>query len=61
MKDVSDVARQLAKLSVEARRRKWGAKGFRKKMQKWGKLGGRPTKKGKRNGNRISRGRTSSR
>jgi hypothetical protein len=39
-------------LSVAARRRKWGARGFREKMQTWGKLGGRPrTKKGKGNGN----------
>ena len=48
----SQAARELAKLSVVARRRKWGAKGFREKMQAWGKLGGRPRgKKGKRDAN----------
>ena len=35
-------AQSLAALSVEARKDKWGNKGFRKKMQTWGKLGGRP-------------------
>jgi hypothetical protein len=52
MNKASEAARELAKLSVAARRRKWGAEGFREKMQAWGKLGGRPRdKKGKRNGN----------
>jgi hypothetical protein len=45
---VSEAAKELAKRSVAARRRAWGKKGFRKKMQEWGKLGGRPSKKGKR-------------
>ena len=38
----SEAARMLALRSVEARRAKWGADGFTKKMQAWGKLGGRP-------------------
>jgi hypothetical protein len=49
MSKVSEAARALAKCSIEARRLKWGRVGFRKKMQAWGKLGGRPPKKeGKR-------------
>jgi hypothetical protein len=52
MSKASEAARELAKRSVTARRRKWGKAGFRKKMQAWGKLGGRPrSKKGNRNGN----------
>jgi len=47
-KKANKAARELANLSVAARKRKWGKKGFRKRMQAWGKLGGRP-KKGKRN------------
>jgi hypothetical protein len=52
MNKISEAARQLAKRSIAARRLKWGEVGFRKKMQAWGKLGGRPrTKKGKDNAN----------
>jgi hypothetical protein len=52
MRKASEAARELAKLSVAARRRKWGADGFRQKMQAWGKLGGRPRgKKGNPNAN----------
>jgi hypothetical protein len=48
----SEAARVLARRSISARLQKWGAAGFRKKMQAWGKLGGRPRgKKGKRNAN----------
>ena len=47
----SKAAQELARLSVAARRRKWGKAGFRERMREWGKLGGRPPKKGKRNGN----------
>jgi hypothetical protein len=46
MSKASEAAKELAKRSVAARRLKWGNAGFRKKMQAWGKLGGRP-KKGK--------------
>jgi hypothetical protein len=50
MGKISEAARELAKLSVTARRLKWGEQGFREKMAAWGKLGGRPrAKKGKRN------------
>jgi hypothetical protein len=44
MSKASEAARELARLSVASRRRKWGAEGFREKMQAWGKLGGRPKK-----------------
>jgi len=45
----SKAAQELARLSVAARRRKWGREGFRARMRAWGKLGGRPPKKGKDN------------
>jgi hypothetical protein len=52
MTKASEAARELARLSVSARRLKWGEKGFREKLQAWGKLGGRPRgKKGNRNAN----------
>ena len=44
MNKTSQAARELAKLSVAARRRKWGEQDFRAKMA-WGKLGGRPRTK----------------
>jgi hypothetical protein len=48
----SEAARMLARRSVEARRRKWGKRGFRERMQAWGKLGGRPrAKKGNADAN----------
>jgi len=50
MNKASEAARTLAKRSVEARRQKWGEEEFKEKMWAWGKLGGRPTKKGKHNG-----------
>jgi len=46
----SKAAQELARLSVAARRRKWGREGFRARMRAWGKLGGRPPKKGNDNG-----------
>jgi hypothetical protein len=46
MKKASDAARELARRSVEVRKQKWGKKGFRERMRAWGKLGGRPPKKG---------------
>jgi hypothetical protein len=47
-KKKNEAARSLAKKSVQARREKWGEKEFVRKMRKWGKLGGRPPKKGKK-------------
>jgi hypothetical protein len=49
-KKKNEAALLLAKKSVQARREKWGEKAFVQKMRKWGKLGGRPPKKGKHDG-----------
>jgi hypothetical protein len=43
MTKASKAAKELARLSVAARRRKWG-KNFDQKMREFGKLGGRPPK-----------------
>ncbi|MBI4472292.1 MAG: hypothetical protein HY646_06460 [Acidobacteria bacterium] len=40
----SKAAVELAQRSVEARKKKWGEKEFKKKMRQWGRLGGRPRK-----------------
>lgn len=45
MTKTSDAAKELAKRSVEARKKKWGKKEFARKMREWGKLGGRPLRK----------------
>jgi hypothetical protein len=45
--DVNQAARLMGRKSVEARKRKWGKKEFVRKMQAWGKLGGRPKGSGK--------------
>jgi hypothetical protein len=50
MGKTSEAAKLLALKSVEARKRKWGTERFKAKMREWGKLGGRPPKKGKRDG-----------
>jgi len=47
-KKASKAARLLAQKSVRARREKWGEKEFLRRMREWGKLGGRPPKKGKK-------------
>jgi hypothetical protein len=49
MTKASKAATELARLSVAARRRKWG-KAFNEKMREFGRLGGRP-RKDKGNGN----------
>ena len=43
-RSVNQAASLLGKRSAEARKKAWGAKEFKKKMQDWGKLGGRPKK-----------------
>ena len=48
MGKATEAAKELAKRSVRARRLKWGNEGFRDRMREWGKLGGRPLKKGKK-------------
>ena len=51
MTNASKAAKELARLSVAARQRKWGKEGFREKMRAWGALGGRPRQdNGKPNG-----------
>jgi len=44
----SKAARALAKRSVRARKRAWGEDEFIRRMQDWGKLGGRPKGSGKK-------------
>jgi hypothetical protein len=44
-KDVNKAASLLGKRSAEARKKKWGVKEFKRRMQEWGNLGGRPPKK----------------
>ena len=46
MTDLNKAASLLGRKSAEARKKKWGKKEFARKMQEWGKLGGRPRKGG---------------
>jgi hypothetical protein len=46
MTDVSRAASLMGRKSAKARAAKWGKKEFVRKMQEWGKLGGRPKAKG---------------
>ena len=50
--DVNQAASLMGRKSVEARKKKWGKKGFVRRLREWGRLGGRPkgsgTKKAKR-------------
>lgn len=43
-KKASEAARALAKRSIKARKEKWGEEEFQRRMQEYGKLGGRPPK-----------------
>jgi hypothetical protein len=43
--DVRKAASLMGRKSVESRKSKWGKKEFKRKLQAWGKLGGRPRKK----------------
>jgi hypothetical protein len=45
---VNEAASLLGKRSAKARRKKWGTAEFKRRMQKWGKLGGRPKESGKK-------------
>ena len=49
MVDISNAASLMGRKSAEARKRKWGKREFVRKMQEWGKLGGRPKGSGKKN------------
>ena len=51
MDKATAAAKELARLSVQARRQKWGTEGFRDRMKAWGKLGGRPPKDKKEESN----------
>jgi hypothetical protein len=48
MTAVSDAASLMGRKSAEARKRKWGKREFIRRMQEWGKLGGRPKGSGKK-------------
>jgi hypothetical protein len=48
MTDVSKAASLMGHKSAEARQKKWGKKEFVRRMQEWGKLGGRPKGSGKK-------------
>ena len=43
-RSVNQAASLLGKRSAAARKKAWGAKEFKKRMQEYGKLGGRPRK-----------------
>lgn len=45
---INKAASLLGKRSADARRKKWGKKEFVRRMQEWGKLGGKPKGSGKR-------------
>jgi hypothetical protein len=46
---VNKAASLLGKRSAKVRRKKWGNAEFLRRMQEWGKLGGRPKGSGKKN------------
>jgi hypothetical protein len=50
--NVSQAASLMGRKSVAARKKKWGAAGFKRRMLKWGKLGGRPKGSGGKSGRR---------
>jgi len=45
--DLNKAASLLGRKSAETRKKKWGKKEFVRRMQEWGKLGGRPKGSGK--------------
>jgi len=46
MKKIGEAASLMGQRSAEALIKKWGKKQFVRRMQEWGKLGGRPRKDG---------------
>ena len=48
MEPVSRAASLMGRRSAEARIKAWGKREFVKRMQEWGKLGGRPRGSGKK-------------
>jgi hypothetical protein len=55
MEPVNEAASLLGKRSAEARAKKWGKREFVKKMQEWGKLGGRPKGSGKKKATTVKK------
>ncbi len=50
---VSNAASLMGRRSVKARLALWGEEEFRRRLQEWGKLGGRPPKaRGKKKGSK---------
>jgi len=48
--DVIKAASVMGRRSAEARKKMWGKKEFVRRMQEWGKLGGRPKRTRKKRG-----------
>ena len=48
MDDVKKAASVMGRKSAQAGQKKWGKKEFVRRMQEWGKLGGRPKGTGKK-------------
>jgi hypothetical protein len=48
MNPISQAASLMGQRSVEVRVKAWGKREFTKRMQEWGKLGGRPKGSGKK-------------
>ncbi len=52
MTEISQAASLMGRRSVQARITKWGKRKFVRRMQEWGKLGGRPKGTGKKKSKR---------
>jgi hypothetical protein len=50
MTEISKAASLMGRKSAKSREKKWGRATFVRKMQEWGKLGGRPKGSGKKRG-----------
>jgi len=48
MTEVSKAASLMGRRSAEVRIKKWGKAEFERRMQEWGKLGGRPKGSGRK-------------
>ena len=55
MRGVTKAASIMGRKSASARIKKWGKKEFVRRMQEWGKLGGRPKGSGKKKSKRGER------
>jgi hypothetical protein len=45
---VSEAASLMGRRSAESRKEQWGEAEFQRRMQEWGKLGGRPKESGQK-------------